>query len=277
MKVAIAQINTTADKDANLELIGKLLKQAADQDVRLVVFPEATMVPFGADLKANAEELDGPFAQRLRELTAEAGLVAAVGMFRPGTGDRVSNTLFLTGVDSTGERVEAHYDKIHLFDAFGHSESDDVTPGETLTAVEIDGVTVGLTICYDVRFPALYTALARSGAEVIIASASWGAGEGKIEQWELLGRTRALDSTSFVLACDQADPQVTGVDVHPKAPTGVGHSYITGPDGTVIARAGKDTELLVADLDIDSVAPTRKRIPVLENSKLEASHEVSRA
>ena len=277
MKVAIAQINTTADKDANLELIGKLLKQAADQDVRLAVFPEATMVPFGADLAANAEELDGPFAQRLRELTAEAGLVAAVGMFRPGTGDRVSNTLFLTGVDSTGNRVEAHYDKIHLFGAFGHSESDDVTPGETLAAVEIDGVTVGLTICYDVRFPALYTALARSGAEVILASASWGAGEGKIEQWELLGRTRALDSTSFVLACDQADPQVTGVDVHPKAPTGVGHSYITGPDGTVIARAGKDTELLVADLDIDSVAQTRKRIPVLENSKLEAGHEVSRA
>ncbi|MCT1691049.1 carbon-nitrogen hydrolase family protein [Brevibacterium sp. p3-SID960] len=277
MKVAIAQINTTPDKDANLALIAEKLQDAAAQDVRLVVFPEATMVPFGADLEANAEELDGPFAQRLRELTAEAGLVAAVGMFRPGTGERVINTLFLTGVDSTGARVEAHYDKIHLFDAFGHRESDDVTPGETLTAVEIDGVTVGLTICYDIRFPALFTALAGSGAEVIVASASWGAGEGKVEQWQLLGRARALDSTSFVLACDQADPQVTSVEVHPKAPTGVGHSFISAPDGGVLAAAGEDTELLVAELDIDSVAEIRARIPVLENSRLEASHEVARA
>ncbi|WP_420732793.1 carbon-nitrogen hydrolase family protein [Brevibacterium luteolum] len=276
MKVAIAQINTTPVKDANLALIAEKLQDAAAQDVRLVVFPEATMVPFGTDLEANAEELDGPFAQRLRELTAEAGLVAAVGMFRPGTGERVINTLFLTGVDSTGARVEAHYDKIHLFDAFGHRESDDVTPGQTLAAVEIDGVTVGLTICYDIRFPALFTALARSGAEVIVSSASWGAGEGKVEQWQLLGRARALDSTSFVLACDQADPQVTGVEVHPKAPTGVGHSFISAPDGSVLAAAGEDTELLVAELDIDSVAEIRARIPVLENSRLEAAHEVAR-
>lgn len=277
MKVAIAQINTTPDKNANLELIGSQLQQAADQGVRLVVFPEATMVPFGAKLADNAEELDGPFAQRLRELTAKAGLVTAVGMFRPGADGRVINTLFLTGVDSAGERVEAHYDKIHLFDAFGHRESDDVTPGEGLATVAIDGVTVGLTICYDIRFPALYTALARSGAEVIIASASWGAGEGKIEQWELLGRARALDSTSFVLACDQADPQVTGVEVHPKAPAGVGHSYISAPNGSIVAQAGKDTELLVAELDIDAVAATRTRIPVLENSRLEAEHAVTRA
>ncbi|MBD8020681.1 carbon-nitrogen hydrolase family protein [Brevibacterium gallinarum] len=277
MKVAIAQINTTPDKDANLALIAEKLQQAAAQDVRLVVFPEATMVPFGADLEANAEELDGPFATRLRELTAEAGLVAAVGMFRPGTGERVINTLFLTGVDSTGSRIEAHYDKIHLFDAFGHRESDDVTAGDALQTVTIDGTTVGLTICYDIRFPALFTALARSGAEVIVASASWGAGEGKVEQWQLLGRARALDSTSFVLACDQADPQVTGVEVHPKAPTGVGHSFISAPDGSVLAAAGKDTELLVAELDIDSVAEIRARIPVLENSRLEAAHEVARA
>lgn len=274
MKVAIAQINSSSDKQKNLDLIQRNVADAAGQGARLVVFPEATMVPFGSNLADAAEELDGPFAQRVRELAAEAGVVVAVGMFRPGSGDRVINTLFVTGVDASGERVEAHYDKIHLFDAFGHKESDAVVPGDDLVAVNIDGVTVGLTICYDVRFPALYTSLARAGADVIVCSISWGSGEGKLEQLELLGRARALDSTTYVVGCDQADTAVTDAESTPGSPNGVGHSFVAGPDGNLIASAGSSVELLVVDLDVDAVAPAREKLPVLQNSRLEGENRV---
>ena len=232
------------------------------------------MVPFGSKLSDYAEELDGPFAQRVRELAAEAGVVVAMGMFRPGQGGRVVNTLLVTGADGAGERVEAHYDKIHLFDAFGHKESDAVDPGEDLVAVNIDGVTVGLTICYDLRFPALYTSLARAGADVIINSISWGSGEGKVEQLQLLGRARALDATAFVVGCDQADTAVTGAESYEGSPNGVGHSFVVGPDGNMIASAGSGVELLVVDLDLDAVAPAREKLPVLQNSRLEGENRV---
>ncbi|MCG7303830.1 carbon-nitrogen hydrolase family protein [Pseudoglutamicibacter albus] len=274
MKVAIAQINSSSDKQKNLDLIQRNVADAAGHGARLVVFPEATMAPFGSNLADAAEELDGPFAQRVRELAAEAGVVVAVGMFRPGSGGRVINTLFVTGVDASGERVEAHYDKIHLFDAFGHKESDAVVPGDALVAVNIDGVTVGLTICYDVRFPALYTSLARAGADVIVCSISWGSGEGKVEQLELLGRARALDSTTYVVGCDQADTAVTGAESTPGSPNGVGHSFVAGPDGNMIASAGSGVELLVVDLDVDAVAPAREKLPVLQNSRLESENRV---
>lgn len=274
MKVAIAQINSSSDKQKNLDLIQRNVAAAAEKGARLVVFPEATMVPFGSNLADAAEELDGPFAQRVRELAAEAGVVVAVGMFRPGSGGRVINTLFVSGVDASGERVEAHYDKIHLFDAFGHKESDAVVPGDDLVAVNIDGVTVGLTICYDVRFPALYTSLARAGADVIVCSISWGSGEGKVEQLELLGRARALDSTTYVVGCDQADTAVTGAESTPGSPNGVGRSFVAGPDGNMIASAGSGVELLVVDLDVDAVAPAREKLPVLQNSRLEGENRV---
>lgn len=115
-----------------------------------------------------AEPLDGPWATRVREMAAGAGLVVVAGMFTP-DGDRVRNTLI-----ATGPGVNASYDKIHLFDAFGFQESATVAPGDACVRVEVDGVTVGLTTCYDIRFPALFQDLAADGAQVIVVAASWG-------------------------------------------------------------------------------------------------------
>ena len=116
--------------------------------------------------------------------------------------------------------------------------------------ITVDGVAVGLTTCYDLRFPELFTTLARRGAQLIVVSASWAAGRGKLEQWTLLARARALDSTSYIAAAGQADP---GEPLASSAPTGVGGSLVVSPFGDVVASAGGDPQLLVADLALDRV------------------------
>ncbi len=124
-----------------------------------------------------------------------------------GCSPRVPTAGCATRSRAVGPGVDAHYDKIHLFDAFGFRESDTVEAGREPVMIMVGDVAVGLTTCYDVRFPGLYTALADRGAQVTCVAASWGAGPGKIDQWRLLTRARALDSTTFVVAAGQADPR----------------------------------------------------------------------
>jgi predicted amidohydrolase len=128
--------------------------------------------------------------------------------------------------------------------------------------ITVDGIDVGLTTCYDVRFPELYVELARRGAQLITVHASWGTGPGKLEQWTLLARARAIDTTGIVAAVDQAYP---GDELAAVGPTGVGGSLVTGPTGEVWASAGADPQLLVADLDLKAVGSARDSIAVLRN------------
>jgi predicted amidohydrolase len=128
--------------------------------------------------------------------------------------------------------------------------------------ITVDGVGVGLTLCYDIRFPELYVELARRGAQVITVHASWGTGEGKLEQWTLLARARALDTGSFVAAVGQAYP---GDEIAKLGPTGVGGSVVASPLGEVVDAAGADPSLLVTDIDTDTVASVRETIAVLRN------------
>jgi predicted amidohydrolase len=212
------------------------------------------MACFGTPLGPLAEPLDGPWASAVRTIATDAGVLVVAGMFTPSPDGRVFNTLLATGPDR-----HVGYDKIHLFDAFGFAESRTVAPGADLVVLD----EVGLATCYDVRFPGVFTGLADRGASVVLLGASWGAGPGKREQWELLVRARALDSTCWVVACGQADPHVPST-----TPTGIGHSMVVAPDGSVLASAGADPELLVVDLDLDLVTKTRASIPVLANRRL---------
>ncbi|WP_067970022.1 carbon-nitrogen hydrolase family protein [Nocardiopsis trehalosi] len=263
MRVALCQIGSTGDPAANLAAVRDGVRAAAEAGARLAVFPEAAMVRFGADLAAAAEPLDGPWATGVRRAAEEAGIAVVAGMFTPGTGGRVRNVLL-----AAGPGVAAEYRKIHVFDAFGHRESDTVEPGDTPVAIEVDGVRIGLTTCYDVRFPELYRRLARDGAAMIAVCASWGAGPGKSAQWELLTRARALDSTSWILACGQADPAAWGEEVTGTAPRGVGRSAVVAPDGAVADALGAAPGMLVADVDPDAAARVRSAIPVLANARL---------
>ena len=263
LRVAVAQLLSGHQPAANLDQVESYAAEAAAAGARLLVCPEATMARFGRPLGPVAEPADGPWASRLREIADQAGLVIVAGMFTPSPDGRVYNTL-----RAVGGPVDARYDKIHLFDAFGFSESDTVAPGREPALITVDGVTVGLSTCYDVRFPGLYTRLAGQGAEVICVAASWGAGPGKIDQWQLLTRARALDSTTFLVAAGQADPASTGSETSGTAPTGVGHSAVISPRGEVLQELGPEPGLLVIDLDLSTVAETRRAIPVLANARI---------
>ncbi|MFC4949534.1 carbon-nitrogen hydrolase family protein [Pseudonocardia sp. GCM10023141] len=261
MRIALAQIASTPDVAHNLGLIADGVARAAAAGAELVVFPEGAMCCFGVPLGPVAEPLDGPWATRVRALAADAGVTVVAGMFTPADGDRVHNTLL-----ATGGGVEARYDKIHLFDAFGFAESRTVAPGTTPVSIAVGGVTVGLATCYDLRFPGLFQKLAGDGASVIAVPASWGDGPGKREQWDLLVRARALDSTSFVAACGQADPWTIGRDPR-GAPAGIGASAVAGPLGAFVGQLDTAPDLLVVDLDLDEVAAARKTVPVLVNRR----------
>ncbi len=257
MRIALAQIQSGTEPAANLALVEEYTRRAADEGARMVLFPEATMCRFGVPLAPIAEPLDGAWASAVRAIAARAGIVVVVGMFVPADDGRVFNTLL-----ATGPGVEAHYNKIYLYDAFGFAESKTVAPGHEPVTITVDGVVVGVTLCYDVRFPELYVELAQRGAQLITVHASWGTGPGKLEQWTLLARARAIDTTGIVAAVGQAYP---GDDIAAVGPTGVGGSLVATALGEVQASAGAQPQLLVADVDLDAAQKARETIAVLRN------------
>jgi len=257
MRIALAQILSGTDPAANLDLVAEHTARAAEAGADLVLFPEATMCRFGVPLAPVAQPLDGPWATAVRDIAARSGIVVIVGMFCPTDDGRVTNTLL-----ATGPSVAAHYHKIHLYDAFGFTESRTVAPGFDPVVIDVGGVGVGLSTCYDIRFPELHAELARRGAQVLTVHASWASGPHKLEQWTLLSQARALDTTSVVAAVDQAYP---GDKLAKAGPTGVGGSLVSSPIGAVIAQAGAAPELLVVDVDLDSVQQARRSIAVLSN------------
>lgn len=257
MRIALAQIRSGTDPGANLDLVADHTARAAQAGADLVLFPEATMCRFGVPLAPVAQPLDGPWAAGVRAAARSNDIVVVAGMFCPADDGRVSNTLI-----ATGPGVEAHYHKIHLYDAFGFIESRTVAPGFEPVVIDVGGVGVGLSTCYDIRFPALHTELARRGARVLTVHASWASGPQKLEQWTLLARARALDTTSVVAAVDQAYP---GDELAGVGPTGVGGSLVSSPTGDVIVQAGADPELLIVDVDLEAVEQARRSVAVLSN------------
>lgn len=264
MRIALAQINTTGDVVKNLAKIQDYANQAAARGAELVVFPEAAMSAFGTDLVSAATTYSAQWRNRLAALATELRLTIVVGEFEA-TGTKVRN--LLAAYQPDGHRTE--YAKIHLYDAFGYKESESVEPGSVPTTLTLHETTLGLAICYDIRFPKLFAELSRAGAKATIVSASWGAGPGKVDQWKLLARARALDSNSFVIAVGQADPQISGVTVPDDAPTGVGHSIVTDPFGQVLTTLGGTEELALVDIGTSEADRAATAIPVLTNSRLD--------
>ncbi|BAU94471.1 putative hydrolase [Corynebacterium suranareeae] len=264
MKIALAQINTDDNVEQNLEKVAGFVERSSISGARLVVFPEATMTALGTNLVSACKNYGSSWRASVASLAKQFGITIVIGEFEEAADGRVRNLAGIYFPDGT----RSEYAKIHLFDAFGNKESDEVEPGTTPTVVEVDGVKVGVAICYDIRFPKLFAELSRSGAEVIVAPTSWGAGPGKIEQWETLARSRALDSNSFVVALGQADPAVTGVKAAASSPTGIGHSLVSDPFGHAVIELGKEESLEIVELDLELVQRAQQTIPILENARL---------
>lgn len=267
MRIAVAQIVSGVDPAPNLDLVRTFAARAKDAGADLVVFPEATMASFATRSADAAEPLDGPWASAVAAIAREAGITIVAGMFTParsrGERARARNTLIVA--DASG--VVAHYDKMHLFDAWGFEESRHIEAGDRPVTFETGGITVGFAVCYEVRFPELFKYLAHAGAQVVIVAASWMRGDGKAGQWRALNRARALDTTCYIVAAGQGDPATVGLLSKPDAPTGVGHSVVVSPLGEILAEAGDAPELLVVDIDPDAVADARRRLPVLATSR----------
>ena len=263
MRIALAQFTAGTYPAANLELVLEQIGRAATAGARLVVFPEAMSCSFARPRIEAAEPLDGPWANAVRQAAVDAGVTVIVGLFTPGRNGKVRNTLLVAGPD-----LDAHYDKLHLFDAYGYLESEQIEPGNAVVTVAVDGVVCGLSTCYDVRFPELYKQLAAAGAQLIVVPASWAPGERKVEQWRSLAVARALDATCFIVAVDQAEPP-SDPDPLPGArrPTGVGHSLVVDPLGEILLELDAEPRLAVIDLDLDAVRTARAALPVLANSR----------
>ncbi|OXM42675.1 carbon-nitrogen hydrolase family protein [Amycolatopsis alba] len=262
-RIGLCQLTAGEDPETNLKLIREGVAAAAADGARIVVFPEATMARFGSPLKPVAQPLDGPWASTVATIAEEHGVVIVAGMFTPSPDGRVSNTLLVTGAGH-----HFGYDKIHLYDAFGFAESDTVAAGTAPVTFELDGITFGVATCYDIRFPELFRKLADDGADIVLVPTSWGAGEGKREQWGVLVRARALDSGCWVVGCGQADPTTTATPVNPKAPTGIGFSTVSDGFGRVLAELGPGPELVVVDLDPAVSGKARAATGALANRRL---------
>lgn len=270
MKLALLQQATGADKLENLALFTPLIREAAAAGATLIVLPEAASQGFEQGrLDTQAEELDGPFATGLKALAGELGVTIVAGMFRPadtntietGDGQKQVNRVYNTAL-ITGDGVHKGYDKIHTYDAFSYKESDTVKPGDELVTFVHEGVLVGVAICFDIRFPEQFKELSRRGAEVIVVPTSWADGPGKLDQWRLLARSRALDTGTFIAACGQARPEWEDKAGQASGPTGIGHSVVVAPDGTVVQEAGYAPETIVVEIDPAEVAETRRTIPL---------------
>lgn len=261
-RFALCQVNSTEHPEDNIDLIRQQVRAAARRGADVAVLPEATMVRFGVALGPLAERLEGPWAQAVAEIAKDNDMFVMAGMFTPAPEGKVYNTVLLTG-----HGTHTRYNKIHLYDAFGFRESDTVTGGFRVVTVDVTDVTVGVAVCYDLRFPELFQSLADAGSSVIVVPTSWGAGEGKREQWELLLRARALDSGSWVLGCGQADPAATGIEVNPKAPTGIGYSMAADPFGRTHAQLDAAPDMLVVDVDPELARRSRAATAVLENRR----------
>jgi deaminated glutathione amidase len=267
LRVAVVQMNTQDDKDRNIATAMRLIEEAAGTGARLVSLPEVWTYLGPEDGNfATAETIPGPLSARLAETARRLGIYLHAGSMLERSGDdgRLLNTTLV--FDPDGETI-GRYSKIHMFDVVldgvaTYMESNTVTPGEGIETVEIDGVTVGLAICYDLRFPELHRILALRGAEVILLPAAFTMTTGK-DHWEVLIRARAIENGVYLVAAAQ-------VGVHPPGKWCYGRSMIVDPWGTVVATAPDTEGVIVADLDLDRVRTVRRQVPSLANRRPQA-------
>ncbi|PRX95459.1 carbon-nitrogen hydrolase family protein [Allonocardiopsis opalescens] len=258
MRVSVHQFAVGEDKAANLERIAEGVRAAAAAGSRLAVFPEGSMARFwtGAEaIRAAAEPLDGPFTTRLRALSREHGIAIVAGMHRPDDGGGAGRVLN-TSVAVDGGELLASYTKMHLYDALGFRESDNVTPGgPDAVTFTLDGTVVGLSTCYDLRFPELYRRLADAGAELVAVSAAWVAGPYKEDHWTTLLRARAIENTVYVAGSGEVSP------------ANCGRSTLVDPFGVVLAGLGETPGWAMAEVDRERLAEVRAKLPSLRHRR----------
>jgi len=257
-RFAVVQVTATDDRPGNLRIACELVRRAAAQGAEVVCLPE--MWPFigsDADKIAGAETLEGPSMTAMQGLATELGVWLLPGSFAELSelAGRVYNTSVV--YDPSGE-LRAVYRKLHLFDVdvpggAVFKESDTVTAGDQAVVVDTGVGRLGLSICYDLRFPALYQALRQGGAQVVLVPAAFTAHTGK-DHWEILLRARAIEQQVWVIAANQGGRHNPKRESH-------GHSMIIDPWGLVVARVSDGPGFAIGDVDLGQVERVRGEIP----------------
>jgi len=265
MKVAAVQMTSTREVAVNLREAGRLVAEAAAQGAKLVVLPEnfSFLGATDADRVAAIERSgDGPAQQFLAETAESLGLWIVGGTIpiRDGA-DRASSRSLLVGPDG---RVAAHYDKIHLFDvdipagaraAERYSESATTLAGTRVVAASTPVARIGMTVCYDIRFPALFHRLSVLGTDVVVVPAAFTVPTGEVH-WRPLLQARAIESLVYVVAAGQWGEHAGGRKTY-------GHSLILGPWGELLAELPAGPGVVCADLDMIRLAELRQRFPTV--------------
>jgi deaminated glutathione amidase len=267
LNVAIIQMNTQDDKHANIAAALDLIDRAAATGARLIALPEVWPYLGPDDVSRDqAETIPGPITELLAQRARRHGIYIHGGSIyetRPGDPGMYNTTVV---IDPTGEII-ARYSKIHMYDVVldgvaKYQESATVTPGNEIAITEIDGVQVGLTICYDLRFPELFRILALKGAQAIMLPAAFTLMTGK-DHWEPLIRARAIENELYMIA-----PAQWGT--HPPGNWCYGRSMVVDPWGTVVTTASDGVGVAYATVDPSRVETVRRQIPSLANRRPEA-------
>jgi predicted amidohydrolase len=269
-KIAIAQVESTTDKQANLRKAIDLIHEAKRRNAECIVFPEFLMAFSPAsqsaeELAQSAESTEGPFVAALRDTAKTLNLSVLATIYESAAlPNRVYDTALW--IDAQGA-VASVYRKLHLYDAFGFKESDKFHPGtEVAPLMDAGDCHLGMMICYDLRFPEMARMLALEGANVFAAPSGWVQGDLKIEHWQTMIKARALENGSYVVAPDQVG------NIY------IGHSMIVDPLGRTLVDLGEREGVAVVELDLQLVKETREKLPLLKNRRADvyAQHAVSR-
>lgn len=267
VKVACVQLCAGTDVAANLATVSTLIRRARDEGAEFILTPEnaVMMEPKRGPKFEKAEREEAPYILPVfADLAKETGawiLAGSLAVKLPAE-DRLANRSYL--LDPSG-RIAAHYDKIHMFDvdlAGGESyrESNQFRPGDRAVTVETPFGVVGLTICYDLRFPALHRALALAGASILTSPAAFTVPTGKAH-WHTLLRARAIENTCFLVAPAQTGTHADGRQTY-------GHSLIIDPWGEILGELGTEPGIVTATLDLARIAETRAMVPSLRHDRV---------
>jgi predicted amidohydrolase len=266
VRAGAVQLNSTEEKDRNIATAERLVRRAVAEGSELVVLPEKwNLLGTAEQMTVGAEPLDGPSISWARSIAAELGVELVAGSITehvPGHA-KASNTSVHVGAD--GE-LRAVYRKIHMFDVevdgVTYRESDGEEPGEEIVVSQLaGGVGLGMTICYDLRFPELYRILAVRGAEVVVVPSAFTLATTR-DHWQVLVRARAIENQCFVVAPNQ-------IGAHPPGHRAGGRSLIVDPWGVVLATAPDRETAIVAELELESLHEIRGRLPSLANRRPE--------
>jgi predicted amidohydrolase len=263
VRAAAVQLTSTADRERNLATADRLTREAAAAGAELVVLPEKwSVLGTPEETAAGAEPFDGPALEWAAAVARELQIDLVAGSIAERTdGERGSNTSVHFGPDGAARAV---YRKIHMFDVEvggkTYRESEHEAPGEEVVVSETaGGVELGLSICYDLRFPELFRILAVRGARVLIVPAAFTLATTR-EHWEVLLRARAIEDQAFVIAANQVGEHAPGY-------RSGGRSMIVDPWGIVLAQAPDAETFVIADLDLDRQAEIRRSLPSLANRR----------